>query len=88
MHQHIARIHDGRGINGDVSFVDVTNDAFLINQEGCAISKTLLLVEDSIVPHDCTLEIAEQRKGDADLLRKLAVGGNAIHTHSKNLCVS
>ena len=46
--EHVTRLHDGCRIDGDVSFVDVLDDAFLIDQERGAVSEALLLVEDTI----------------------------------------
>ena len=48
MCEHVTCFDNAARIDGDVSFVDVPNDAFFIDQEGCAISKALLLVEDAI----------------------------------------
>ena len=87
MCEYITRVDNARGIDRDVSFVDVPNNAFFIDHEGCAISKALLLVEDAIVLHHSAFEIAEYRKGNAELLGKFAVGGNAVDTHAENLSV-
>ena len=78
--EHVARFDNRRRIDRDVSFVNVSNDSFFIDQEGGAISEALLLVKDSIIFDDGTLEIAEEWKGDSDLLCKFAVGGNAVNT--------
>ncbi len=59
MLKHVTRLHDSSGIDGDVSFVDVPDDAFLIDQERGAISKALLLIKDTISLHYSALEIAE-----------------------------
>jgi hypothetical protein len=37
----------------------VLNDAFLIDHEGGAIAKALLLVEDAVILHDRAFEIAQ-----------------------------
>ena len=57
--EHVACFHNGSRIDGDVSFVDVANDSFFIDQEGSAISKALLLVKDAIRLDDGAFEIAE-----------------------------
>lgn len=59
MHQHVARIDDGSWVDGDVSFVDMLNDAFFIDYEGGAIAEALLLVENTVVFNDGAFEIAE-----------------------------
>ena len=78
---------NGGWIDGDVSFVNVPDDAFFIDQEGGAISKALLLVEDTIILHDGAFEIAEDREGNSDLFGEFAVGGNTVYTHAENLSV-
>ena len=47
--EHVTRLHNGGWIDGDVSFVNVPNDAFFIDQEGGAISKALLFIKNTIV---------------------------------------
>ena len=85
--KHVTRLDDARRIDGDVSFVDVPDDAFFIDQERGAIAEALLLVEDSIRFHDRAFEIAEDGKRDFDLFRKFAVGGNTVDAHAENLGV-
>ena len=85
--EHVACFDHRRRIDGDVSFVDVPNDAFLIDQEGGSIAKALLLVEDAIIFHYGAFEIAEDREGNSKLFGEFAVGGNTINTHSENLGV-
>ena len=57
--EHVTRLHYRCRIYGDVSFVDVLDDAFLIDQERGAVSKTLLLVKDTISLHYRAFEIAQ-----------------------------
>ena len=80
MRQDVARVGSAGWIDGHVAFVDVADDAVLVDHECGAIAEALRLVEDSIGLHYCALEIAEQRKGDLNLFGKLAVGGNAVNT--------
>jgi hypothetical protein len=87
MLEHVTRIDYGRRIDSDVSFVNVPNDAFFIDQEGGAIAKALLLIEDTIVFYDGALEIAEDWEGNSELFGEFAVGGDTVNTHSKNLSV-
>src|SRR5256885_7091977 len=72
--EHVTRVHNARRIDCYVSLVDVSNNAFFIDHEGCAISKALLLVKDAIILHHGAFEVAEYRKGNAELLGKFAVG--------------
>ncbi len=85
MLEHVASFNDSGRIDSHVSFVNVPDDAFFINQEGGAISKALLLVEDAIVFNDGAFEIAEDGERNSNLFCEFAVGGNTVDTHSKNL---
>jgi hypothetical protein len=59
VHQDVAGIDYARRIDRCVSFVNVLNDACFVDYEGGTIAEALLLVEDTIVFDDGTLEIAE-----------------------------
>ena len=83
--EHVTRLDNRSWIDGNVAFVNVPDDAFFIDQEGCAISKALLLVKDTIVLDDGALEIAEKRKHDSNLFGEFAVGGNTVYAHAENL---
>ena len=85
MLEHVTRLHYSSWIDRHVSFVNVPDDASFIDQESSAISKALLLVEDAIVFHDGTFEIAENGECNSNLFGEFAVGGNAVDTHSENL---
>ena len=85
--EHVACFDNGCRIDRDVSFVDVANDAFFIDQERGAIAKALLLVEHAVILHDGAFEIAEDREGNSELFGEFAVGGNTVNTHPKNLSV-
>jgi len=85
--QNVARFGCGRGINRHISFVDVLNDSVLVDDKRGAISEALLFVKNPVVFDDCSFEIAEERKGDADVLREAAVGRNAVDTNTENLSI-
>ena len=57
--EHVTCLLHAAWIDSYITFVDVANDAFLIDDKGRAISKTLLFVEDSIIFHHGAFEIAE-----------------------------
>lgn len=65
----------------------MANDAFFIDQERGAISKTLLLVEDTIILDYSAFEITEDRKRYLYLFCEFAIGGNTVYTQTKNLSV-
>ena len=58
MLEDVTCLHHRGRIDRHVSFVNVPDDAFFIDQEGGAISKALLLVIDAIVFNDGAFEIA------------------------------
>ena len=57
--EHVTCLHNRSRIDGDVSFVDFLDDAFLIDQERGAVSKALLLVKDTVCFDYRAFEIAE-----------------------------
>ena len=85
--ENVTRLHNGRRIDGDVSFVNVLNNTFFIDQESGAVSKPLFLIKNAIVFDHSAFEIAEDWKGNRELLCKFSVGGNTVNTHSENLGV-
>ena len=87
MLEHIAGLYNRRRIDRDVSFVNVPNDAFFVDQESGAVSEALLLVEDTVILNRGALEIAEYWKRNPKLLCKLSVGRNTVDTHSENLSI-
>ena len=85
MLEHVTGLDDSGRIDRHVSFVNVPDDAFFIDQEGGAISEALLFVEDAIVFNDGAFEIAEDGERNSNLFCEFAVGGNAVDTHSEDL---
>ena len=85
MLEDVTGLNDSGRIDRHVSFVNVPDDSFFVDQEGGAISKTLLLVEDAIVFNDGAFEIAEDGERNSNLFCEFAVGGNAVDTHSEDL---
>lgn len=59
MREHVTRLDGGARIDRDVSFVDVLNEAFLVDHEGGAIPEALLFVEDTIVLNNSAFEVTE-----------------------------
>src|ERR1044072_4844041 len=85
MLEYVARVDHSGWIDGDVPFVELTDDAFFIDQKGGAIAEALLLVKDAVILHDGTFEIAEDGERHAKLFGEFAVGRNTVNTHSENL---
>jgi len=84
--QYVACFGSGCRIDRYVAFIDVLNDPVLIDYKGSPIPKALRLIEDAIIPHHSSFEIAQQGKRDADVLREAFVGGNTVYTDAENLC--
>ena len=85
MLQDVTRLSNGGRIDRRVSFVDVPDDSFLIDQESRTISKALLLIEHAIVLNYSAFEVAEYWEGNFDLFCEFAVGGNTVNTQAENL---
>jgi len=83
--QDVTSVGNGSWIDRGVSFVDVPDDSFLIDQEGGAIPKALLLIKHTIVLYSSAFEVAEYWEGNAELFGEFAVSGDAINTHTENL---
>jgi len=87
MCERVARVSGARRIYGGVSFLNVPNDAFLIDHEGGPIAEALFLVEDTIILDHSAFEIAEDREGNSELFCEFAIGGNTVYAHAENLSV-
>lgn len=58
MREYVARLGGAVGIDGFPAFVDVPDDAILVDDEGGPIPKPLIFVKDSIVLHYRSFEVA------------------------------
>ena len=87
MREDVASVGGSSWINRYISFIDVLNDSILVYYKCSAIAEALFFVEDSVIFHHGSFEIAEQGKCDADVLSKAAVGGNAVDADSENLSI-
>jgi hypothetical protein len=57
--EHVACVYGRSWIDRDVSFVDVSNDAFFIDHKRGPIAEALLFVEDAVIFDNGAFEIAE-----------------------------
>ena len=73
------------GVNGCGVFLDVLNHAFLVHDEGGAIGKPVLFIENTVLGGHGPFEIAEDGKGDADLFGEFPVGGLTVNADAQNL---
>ena len=87
MRQDIARVFCSRRVDRHAAFVDMLNDAVLIDHERRAISVAAFFVEDAVVFHDRAFEIAEQRKSNTVFCSEFFVSGNAVDADAE-ICVS
>ncbi len=87
MREDVASVCGAAWIDGFVAFLDVLNDSVFVDYERRAITIASIFVEDAVLVHDRSFEIAEQRKGDPNLFCELAIGINAVNADAENLCV-
>jgi len=69
-------------VDGVPTYVDVLDDAFLVNHERGAVGELLFLIEDPVLFGDRSLEVAQERKVNAFLLGEGGVGGKAVYTNA------
>jgi hypothetical protein len=86
--QYVACFGSGGGIDRYVPFIEVLNDPVLVDYKGSTIPKALRLIENAVVPHHSSFEIAQQGKCETNVLREAFVGGNAIRTASSSTTVT
>jgi len=73
------------GVNGRSVFVDVPDHTFLVHDEGGAIGKPVLFIENAVLGGDSPFEVAEDGKGHADLFGEFPVGGLTVDADAQNL---
>src|SRR5208337_3197163 len=78
-------LNGARGINGVRPFVDVANDAVLIDHEGDAVGEEANEAEDSISLGHLLFRVAKQRKACPRFFGKLAVSVLAVETDPQHL---
>ena len=76
-----------RWIYSRVALFNMSDDTFLVHDEGSAGGKALFLIVDAVGFRNCALEIAEEGEGHSDLFGEGAIGGEAVNTDAKNLRV-
>jgi hypothetical protein len=57
--QHIARVVGASRIDRGVAFVNVADDPVLVDHKRRAIAEALRFIENAIILHDRSFEIAE-----------------------------
>jgi hypothetical protein len=80
-----ARLHGSIRVQGLSLLVDVLNYPVFADDEGRAIRKSMLLVQNSVLFADLPLKVAEQRESHSNLLGKCTVCGYAIDADSEHL---
>lgn len=82
--------HGGRRVDGRCVEIDVLNHAVFVNHERGASRKFHFIcsqgerLHDSVLLQNGAVHIAQQRKGDTDLLCKCCVGWRAVDTDAEN----
>ena len=78
---------DTAGVNGFGALLDMLHDSVFVQQERGADREAPGGVQDAILYADFPLEIAQQRKGDAEVLGKAFVAGRGIDADADDLSV-
>jgi len=81
----VARLNGARGINGIGAFVDVANDAVLIDHEGDAVGEEAGEVENPVGLSHVLFGVTQQRETRAGLGGKLAVPLLAVEADPQHL---
>jgi hypothetical protein len=85
MRQYVAGVGGGGWIDRHAAFIDVSNDAVLVDDERGSIAEALFFIKNSVILHHGSLKITEQWKRYTDVLCKTAVGGNAVDADAEDL---
>src|SRR5438309_5729555 len=85
--QDVACILGACRIDSFAAFFDMLDDSVLVDHEGCPIAVAALFIEDAVVSYHRAFEITQQRKGQAILFGKFAIGGHAVNANAENLGV-
>ena len=84
--EHVARLISAGWVNRRPTLFDVADNTIFIYDESGARAKSTVLIKDAIILHCFAFEIAQQRKGDSEILREAFVGGRTVNADSENLC--
>ncbi len=67
-------------------FFDVLDDAVFVNHESRAVREPVFLVQNTVLLRGRPLEVTEEGKCQAFLLRKGSVGWKTVHADAQDLC--
>jgi hypothetical protein len=73
-----------RRVNRPVAFLNVLDLALLVHDEGGAIGKLKLVIQDAVFLRDLPRHVAQKRKCDPDLFGECGVGGKSVDADAKN----
>jgi hypothetical protein len=80
----------GVGVYGAVAFLDVADDAFLIDDDIGALRPlvrlllNVVVLQDAVTGEHFLAHVAEQREVNVDLLGEGGVGSGRIHANAEN----
>jgi hypothetical protein len=83
--QNAAGLHGAARVDGRGVPFDVLDHAFLVDHKSGAIGKPPFFIENAVLGGNRPLEIAEDGKGDANLLGEFPVGGLTVNADTQNL---
>ena len=85
--QRHAHRHGARRIDRALALLDVLNNAPLVDHEGGAVRKLLLIIQDAILFGDLACHVAQQGELQPELLGELRVSERAVNADAKNRSV-
>jgi hypothetical protein len=71
-------------VDGAVAFLYVLDLALLVDDEGGAIGKLKLVIQDAVLLRDLARHVAEERKFDANFFGEGGVGGRSVNADAKD----
>src|SRR5437588_5294710 len=82
-----AGVHDFAGVDGFFVDLFLQNLSILANQEVHSTGSLVFVYVDAVFVRRFAAPVAQERKGDSNLVGKSFVGEGAVHAHTQNLGV-
>ncbi len=82
--QHHADRHGARRIDGALAFLNVLDNALLVDHKRGAARKLLLVIQDAILFGDLARHVAQQGELHAELLGEFGIGIGAVNADAEN----
>jgi len=86
--EQTARLDCAAWVNCSFAHIDVLDDALFIDDKGRAVSEPSLLVQNPVILGDGSLEVAQKRELDSNLVGEDFVGGGTVNANTQDLRVA